>query len=427
MTVANRQVNRRWALPTYLAGQGISLLGDQAYYVALTWAATVQGGAAGVALVASIAAVPRALLMLPGGVIASHFGIRRVMIASDTVRMVIVALAGALLLSGAGIWALAGTALVFGIADSLYLPSSSALPPRLVPPENLQRANSLITFIRRVAMLAGAPLGGLLVAGPGPGVAFVFEAGTFAVSVLCLSVLPLLPLPPGTRPRPRRQTLMSVLAEGPRDIWRSPLMRGLVLVGAITELGFTGPYNAGLPLLAHYRGWGAEGMGLVLSAFGLGAAIGALAAARVRKRVRPGWVVIIAGAAQAAALGGLALTPALGGALPLSFVIGVAASLYGTTLMTMVQLSADPGNLVQMMSVVSLSSYGTVPVSNSVTAVTAVLASVPGAYLLGAFIEFVAAGVALAVRPVRTMSFPAPEPEPKSGEDRRDGDSLLTG
>jgi predicted MFS family arabinose efflux permease len=187
-------------------------------------------------------------------------------------------------------------------------------------------------------------------------------------------------------------------------------------VGAITELGFIGPYNTGLPLLAHLRGWGAGGVGLMLSVFGLGAALGALAAARICKRLRPGYVVIIAGAAQAAALGGLAFTPSLGGALTLSFVIGVAASLYGTTLVTMIQLSADPGNLVQVTSVVGLSSYGTVPVSNTATAVTAALASVPGAYLLGAFIDFVAAGVALAIRPVRTMSFPVPEPEPGSGQ-----------
>lgn len=62
----SRDSGARWPLYCYLTGQGVSLLGDEAYYVALAWAATLAGGPAGVALVTSIAALPRAVLMLPG-------------------------------------------------------------------------------------------------------------------------------------------------------------------------------------------------------------------------------------------------------------------------------------------------------------------------------------------------------------------------
>jgi MFS family permease len=408
-TTDETQPGPRWPLYCYLTGQGISLLGDAAYYVALAWAAALAGGAVGVALVTSVAAVPRAALMLPGGAIADRLGLRRVMLASDAFRAVIVTVAGLLILDGAKIWVLAATAFVFGLADALFIPSAAALPPRLVPTAQLQRTNGLITFVRRAALLAGAPLGGLFAARLGSGAAFLFEAGTFAISVCFLSILPLRPLPPQAREEesgPRR-SLVRGFTEGPRMIWRSPVLRALILVSTLTELGFTGPYNAGLPLLARYRGWGAEGMGLVLSAFGLGAALGALAATKVRKRVKPGHLIIIGGAVQGAALAALAITPGLITALVLSLVIGVCASLYGTTVNTLVQLSTEPGRLARVMSVVSLSSYGAAPVANAVTGTAAALASVPGAYLIGAAIEAAAAATGLFSRALRTATFPA--------------------
>jgi MFS family permease len=405
----DRDSGARWALPCYLIGQGVSLLGDEAYYVALAWAATLAGGAAGVALVTSIAAVPRAILMLPGGAIADRLGLRRVMIGSDAVRMMIVAAAGLLALGGVKIWVLAGTALVFGAADALFMPSAAALPPRLVSAAELQRANGLITFTRRTALLAGAPLGGFLVVRLGAGAAFLFEAATFAVSIGCLAILPLRPLPAHTRQaavRPRQRTLVRGFADGPRAVWKSPLLRALVLVSTLTELGFTGPYNAGLPLLARHRGWGAGGMGLLLSAFGLGAALGARAATVARRRVRPGHLIIAAGALQGAALAALALVPGLPTALTLSLVIGVCASLYGTTVNTLIQLNADPSSLVRVMSVVNLSSYGMTPVANAVTGTTAALASVPGAFLVSAVLEGGAAVAGLFSRPLRTAVLP---------------------
>jgi len=414
-----RQYGRRWALPCYLTGQSVSLLGDEAYYVALTWAAAVKGGAAGVALVASIAAVPRAVLMLPGGAIADRFGLRRIMIGSDAVRTVVIALAAVLLLKGGGLWVLAGTALVFGIADALFMPSAAAMPARLVPPEDLQKTNSLVTFLQRVTLLAGAPLGGLLAAGPGPWAAFLFESGTFAVSLLCLAILPLPPLP-GAKPTAGAiKTIVRGFTEGPRIIWRSPLLRGLVIINTLSNLGFTGPYNAGLPLLARYRGWGAGGMGLLLSAFGLGAALGALAVAVIRRRLRPGHLIIAAGACQAVALTALGFVHGLPAALALSFTIGVFASLFGTTVTTFIQLSAEPAELVRVMSVANLSSYGSAPVANAMTGVTAALASIPGAFLLGGVIETAAAVAAISFRSVRNIRFPAPPaPDPQPREEQ---------
>ena len=46
-----------------------------------------------------------------------------------------------------------------------------------------------------------------------------------------------------------------------------------MLAIALGDLGFVGPLNVGLTLLADERGWGASGMGWVLAGFGTGAGV----------------------------------------------------------------------------------------------------------------------------------------------------------
>ena len=83
-TSAHRDANvLRW-LTAYTA----SLLGDSVYFVALAFAAAKSVPPAQVGLVMAAGAVPRAALMLGGGVIADRFGPRRVVIGSDALRWI---------------------------------------------------------------------------------------------------------------------------------------------------------------------------------------------------------------------------------------------------------------------------------------------------------------------------------------------------
>ncbi|MZG12472.1 MFS transporter, partial [Streptomyces sp. SID5914] len=63
-----------------------SMLGDSVFFLALSWAAVRQGSPAEAGIVTAVSAVPRALLMLGGGVVVDRLGPRRVVIGSDAVR-----------------------------------------------------------------------------------------------------------------------------------------------------------------------------------------------------------------------------------------------------------------------------------------------------------------------------------------------------
>ncbi len=80
-------------------GESVSLLGDQFYFVALTWL-TLQITGSGLALgtVLMLAAIPRAALMLIGGAVTDRVSPRPIMFISNAVRAVLVAALTALII-----------------------------------------------------------------------------------------------------------------------------------------------------------------------------------------------------------------------------------------------------------------------------------------------------------------------------------------
>src|SRR6266498_1924800 len=80
-------------------GEGISLLGDQFYMIALPWLVLLlTGNALTVGTVLATAGIPRALFMLVGGALTDRFTPRKLMISSNLARMVLTGLLAALVL-----------------------------------------------------------------------------------------------------------------------------------------------------------------------------------------------------------------------------------------------------------------------------------------------------------------------------------------
>src|SRR6266852_5874381 len=116
-------------------GEGISLLGDQFYMIALPWLVLqLTGSALALGTVMALAGIPRALFMLVGGALVDRFSPRAVMLASNLARLVLVALLSALVLTNhIRLEMLYGFALAFGLADAFYYPGQSAIVPQLLP------------------------------------------------------------------------------------------------------------------------------------------------------------------------------------------------------------------------------------------------------------------------------------------------------
>jgi len=355
----------------------------------------------------SVSALPRAVLMLGGGVIADRFGPRRVVIGSDAVRCAaVLAVAALLFLTGPGLWPLAALALVFGIVDAVFIPAVGALPARITGKGQLARVQGMRGLAYRFAVIFGAPLGGLAVAFGGATAAFGIAGLLIAVSVPLLISVRVRELPPGDTAAVGTTTAWRDLAVGLRYVRRHRVLAPLMLAIALGDLGFAGPLNVGLTLLADQRGWGASGMGWVLAGFGVGAGT-ASTVLTVRGRLPhagqvAGWSLI----AGSVAIGALAYVPSVLAAVGIALLIGLLAGLSGVMCGALLQTQSDPAYLGRVTAVSSLASLGFAPLSMPLSAAAIGAWGTGPVFVVSAVVCGLGGVIALCVRDLRRAELP---------------------
>ncbi|KUN86847.1 MFS transporter [Streptomyces griseoruber] len=405
----------------WLGGYTSSAVGDSVYYLALSWAAVQSGTPAQAGLVTAVSAVPRALLMLGGGVVVDRYGPRRVVLGGTGVRCALVLAAAALLLlTSPGLWALGAVALLFGIVDAVFLPAAGALPARIADRGQLTRVQGLRGLATRLATVVGGPLGGL-------GVALGGTVGAFGLAALLIGVsLPLLfgvrvrELPPddvrsdgtpsGRTPsgdlRNARHGVLAELRDGLRHIRHDRVLLPLVVSIALGDLGFVGPMNLGLTLLAEERGWGSSGMGLVLAGFGVGAGAASLLLAWRGRVPRAGRVLALGTIAGAAAIAALARVPSVAGAAAVALCIGLLAGLGGALSGALVQARAGAAYLGRVTAVSTLVGFGVAPLTFPLVGWSIGAWGTGPVFAACAALCTLSGALALAVRPLRRAELP---------------------
>ncbi|MFD8712362.1 MFS transporter [Streptomyces anulatus] len=411
----------------WLGAYTASMVGDSIYFMALAWAAARTGSASGTGLVLAAGSIPRALLMLGGGVLADRLGPRRVVIGSDAARAVLVlGLAAALVLTAPTVGVLVAVALLFGAVDALFLPAVGALPPRISPAGQLARIQGLRGLAARGASIVGAPLGGVAVATGGPVLAFATAGALFALSLPLLLGLRIRPLPGPvkhggtvagdheegtvTEERPtvteEKPTARQDLVDGLRYIRRHPLLGPLMIVIGLSELGFVGPLNLGLILLSEQRGWGAAGMGWIVAGFASGAAGAALLIA-VRGRVpRAGLVMCLTVLVGATGIAAVAQIPSVPLAAATAAVVGLFIGLAGALCGALVQTVADPAYLGRVTSVSTLFTYALIPLSYPATGAAIALWGTGPVYAVSAAVCAAGGAVGLTFTALRRAELP---------------------
>lgn len=367
---ARRPAHRDANVLRWLAAYTASLIGDSVYFVALAWSAQKVAGPAEVGLVMAAGAVPRALLMLGGGVAADRFGVRRIVIGSDAVRCVLIlAVAAGVAVTAPAVWILVALALAFGAVDAVFVPAVGALPARVTGPDQLARVTGMRTLSMRVSQIAGPPLGGLAMGFGGASAAFAVAGTLFAVSLPLLLTVRVRPLDASDADDVREEAAPAAgsawqdLLGGLRYLRHHRLIGPLIGVIAVCEFGLTGTLNVGMVLLNGERGWGPSGYGWIINGFGAGATVGAVLLTVAGRLPRAGLTLagtLLVGCAGAAAI---ALVPTLPLAVAVALAMGLAMGVCGTLANTLVQTAADPAYLGRVTSVVMLTSVGLAPLS----------------------------------------------------------------
>ncbi|MEU8766768.1 MFS transporter [Streptomyces griseus] len=365
-----RPAHRDGNVLRWLTAYTASVTGDVVYFLALSWAATRAGGPSQVGLVVAAGALPRAVLMLAGGVVADRFGPRRVAVVSDAVRCVVILIAAVGLLSAPpSVWLLVAVALVFGVVDAVFMPAVGALPPRITAPAQLARVQGMRGLSIRLSNAVGPLLAGSVLLIGGAAGAFTAAAALFALSLVTLLTVRITAVPQA----PRRGSAGRELMDGLRYVRRHRMLAPLVTVVGLSEMCFSGPVATGLVLLADERGWGTSGMGWIASAFSVGAAASALLLTVSARIPRAG--LAMSGALLVTAAGAVALghAPSLPVAVLFGSLIGLTSGFTTTVTSALVQTETDPRYLGRVTSVMTLCTLGLAPALFPAVGVTVAL------------------------------------------------------
>ncbi len=388
--------------------QVLSVLGDRVTSVVLPFAVLSVGGGVGqVALVSAAQFLPFAVLALPAGVWADRWDRKRILVVSDLVRLCSQLVAGLLLVTGhSGVAALVVSAAVFGAADAFFAPAYTGLVPSTVSAANLQPANALRGLTFSVGAIVGPLLAGLLVAvGGGPGVALLFDAATFAASVLLL-----LPL----RPRLVRAVLGAEDPLATTDHFGRSLAQGWGEVRSrswlVTFLAGMAVYHAVVlpaifvvgPVIAQQELGGARSWALITAGFGAGCVVGdlLLLAWRPRFALRVAALMLVGASCQAAFVGsGLGVWAITG----LEVLAGVCVTGTFTLWETSLQEHVPSEALSRVSSYDYLTSAGLIPLGNVLVGLAGATFGLH-ASLLGMSVVGLGAALLVAVQPsVRSL------------------------
>ena len=278
---------------------------------------------AALSLVATCLSAGLVAFVLVGGITADRIPQRTIIIGVEAVNTVVVAAVAMLGATGLlRIWHMAVAAALLGIGAAFFFPAYSAYLPRILPAEQLLAANGVEGVLRPVLQRAAGPaVAGVLVGATFPTLGSGAVAALFAVAlVLLVATRPAGAAQPDPVDKPH---LLDDLRAGLRFVVGTPWLLATVLFATGAVLLIIGPIEVLLPFVAAERfADGARMYGFLLTAYGLGGALGALAVSSGRLPRRYLTVMMLMwgfGAVPLVVVGGTHSFPVMAAAL---FVVG---------------------------------------------------------------------------------------------------------
>jgi MFS family permease len=287
-----RSLERHPNYRLFFAGQVVSVAGSWMQNVALAWLVLeLSGSPLAVGALVFCRFLPFTLLGLVAGLVVDRYDTRRVVMATQAAAMAVsIALAAVSLGGLATMPVVLALATLGGVVLVFDAPGRQALTFELVGRRELPNAVALNSSLFNAARVVGPAIGGVVIATAGTGACFVVNAVSFLAVLAALALLRVDELVPVQRGG--QDGFLAGLREALAHTARDPELRGVLgVIATVSLVGFN--FHVLVPLLAADLDVGSTALGLLSAAFGVGALIGALAVATMRRASRR---VFVAGA-----------------------------------------------------------------------------------------------------------------------------------
>ncbi|MED4572387.1 MFS transporter [Brevibacillus agri] len=352
MMTAATSTSALWKDRSYryiLLGQLTSELGASLGTLANSWIIyQVTGSQAAVGQMWLLYFVPSLVVQLLAGPYLDRYDKKRVMLFSQWMRSIAFGCSFAAIATTPGsLWPLYLTALVNGLVQPLYVPASQSLLPALIRKDQLLQANAYLDSALRIAMIAGPPLGGVLVASIGGDQVLALVAAGYALSGAFL--LPCKNAP--ALPARVAESWFSMFKAGLAIFWEKPLLLYLSLYSALVQFAVGVTLVLNLPFVAGELHGTAFHVGLFLASYPFGYLFGTFLVPRLRNgREQPLIMLgsLVAGGASFVTLG---FTHMIELAILIEVLAGVAAPFFQLHSTRLYQLHVPPAMMGRVFSV----------------------------------------------------------------------------
>ena len=392
-----RSLRRHRNYRIFFTGQLVSLAGTWMQNVALAWLVIeLSGSAIAIGALAFWRFVPFTVFGLIAGVVADRIESRKLVMATQGAAMAIsVALAVVTLTGTATLTIVYVLAALGGVALAFDAPGRQSLTFQMVGPRELPNAVALNSGLFNGSRIIGPAIAGLVIAAVGTGLCFVVNAVSFLAVLTALLLV-------------REEELLAVekdpsarVIDGLRrafaHAWHDPQLRlVLTVVAVVSTVGFN--FHVLVPLLAadtlHV---GPEGFGFLSAAFGMGALVGALAAATFREA---SWRMFAIGTTSFGVLA-LLLAPVQNALIAGVILVGIGISftLFTANANALVQLAAPDHLRGRLVAVYLFAFVGVAPVGGLFAGWLASVGGTTLAFAVAGVTSLVAIGLAQARRP----------------------------
>jgi MFS family permease len=269
----------------FWGGQSLASLGNMFAIIAMPLLVLqATGQVTQMGLVTATFTVGQLVAGLFAGQLIDALNRRVLMMICDAGRAVIYATIPLVwLFFGPQVWLIYVVTALGSVLGMIFQVGYVAAVPNLVEKDQIIKANGYINASMAISTMIGPLLGGVVVARFGPAIALSGQAAAFAVSALSLALVRLRPVALDAASGQERG--MSALLAGVRYLFGQPVLCAV----SVILLAYGLATGAGLDLFIfhiksdlHQDG---TAVGFVFAASSIGAIIGSLAAAAIRKRL----------------------------------------------------------------------------------------------------------------------------------------------
>jgi len=318
--------------------------------------------------------LPMLIFSLFGGTVADRVRKRNIILVTQSC-MACMALIIALLIQTdmIRIWHLFMSSCVAGIIFSFMGPARSAFLVELVEEKDFLNAISLQSMAMNICRIGSPALAGILLKLIGiPGVFWIVTASYFCV------VLPTLKIPPGDHMAARADApMIADILAGIRFVKGNRTIVSLLIMSFVPIL-LVMPYQMLMPVFARtIFEAGETGLGLLMSASGVGALIGSMITATMGDYRRKGLLMLISGGGFGAFLVPFAMAGSLMPAATYLLAVGASSSIFMSLNNTLL-MSNTPEDLMGRVMSIFMMTFGLMPLG---TVPAGILAEIIGAPL----------------------------------------------